>query len=198
LLPFQAVKTNSEPTLILLALGAMLWACAPLNAVTIYFSDDFESGLSQWTGFPGSGVLVAQAGHGQVLTFDTPTLGGDAWSTPSVPVGSYLSFDYTGVGGFIGVNGDWLAGQSGYPGLELDLIYDNDGTWHHYEVLVRTSGSIMVEICDLITPGFQQSAFFDNIVVADQPGAAIPEGGVGLLGILALLGLCGVNHRRQN
>jgi len=195
----------------LLALGAMAWAYAPLNAATIYFSDNFGSGLSQW--YPvhavGSAVLVPQAGHGQVLTFDNPTFGGDIWSHACVPAGSYLSFDYMGFGGFIAVDGVWLAGQSGYPGLEQALIYD--GTWRHYEVPVPRCGSIDAEIYSG-TSGSARSAFFDNVVVADQPGVvvedppgdppgdppAVPEGGVGLLGILALLGLCGVNHRLRH
>jgi hypothetical protein len=198
------MKTNRKLTVLPLALGAMLWACAPLNAVTIYLFDNFGSGLDQWTGYSNqSGVTVPQAGHGQVLTFNSPTSGGDAWSIANVPAGSYLSFDYMGSGGFIGVAGVWLAGWSSYPGVEQALTYDD--TWRHYEVLVPTSGRIIIEICSASwASGSPQSAFFDNILVCSepndpQPGDAdpVPEGGVGLLGILALLGLCGVNQRRR-
>jgi hypothetical protein len=137
---------------------------------TIYFSDDFESGLGKWQ--PGSGgVVVSSAGHGGILTFNRTAAGGDIWSAATVPAGAYLSFDYAGVGGFIGVSkDDWLAGQSGYPALEQALVYDS--TWRHYEVQVRTTGPIMVETWSN-GPGEPYSASFDNIVVAAYPGAAL-------------------------
>ena len=114
------MKRNPKLAVVLPALGGMLWAYAPLNAATIYFNDNFGSGLGQWTGYSNkSGVTVPQAGYGQVLTFNTPTLGGEAWSIASVPAGSYLSFDYMGFGGFIGVNGDWLGGKSGYQRAQV-------------------------------------------------------------------------------
>ena len=177
---------------VIAALGAILLASyGQLNAATIYFSDDFESGLGQWQ--PGSGGVIVQDGaHGGVLTFNRTFSGGDIFSVFVAPQGSYLSFDYKGVGGFIGNGpGDWLAGEN-WANLETTLADDN--TWQHYSVFVRTGGPIMMEIFNQ-TLGDPFSAEFDNIVVADQPVASIPDGGV--TGGLLMIGFVGLTALRR-
>ena len=162
------------------------------HAVT-YFSDDFESGLGQW--HAGSAYLVGSPGHGQVMTFAAATMGGDAWTLPFVVpsvgpgVHLYLSFDYKGIGGFLGIlpgSNNWLAGETG--NAPLGLIYGEN--WNHYELEIPTgvTGPLMLEDWkhtahgDQLTP---HGAYFDNFIVSDQRGARVPEGGF----TLALLGL---------
>ena len=150
------------------------------GGTTIYFADNFKSGLGQWQ--PGSGGVITSdplGVYGQVLTFDRLWFGGDIWSKVTVPAGSYLSFDYMGFGGFIGTDAayedpqtDWLAGQQGYGGIEQTLTYDN--TWRHYEVQVRTTGYILAEDWGGTT-GQQSPAYFANIVVASYPNASFPS-----------------------
>jgi hypothetical protein len=83
-------------------------------AGTIYFADNFQSGLGQWE--PGSGgVITNDTTYGPFLTFDRLWAGGDIFSTSSVPAGAYLSFDCKGFGGFIGV-----AGETGWHGCQRE------------------------------------------------------------------------------
>jgi len=137
---------------------------APLSSNAQLFSENFENGLSQWTGNSGgssSAVTVADplnSGHGMVLALTTITLGGDIFSAnPLSFQGSYqVSFDYLGRPGLGGVPGDlggfmgfsdslhpvyqyvdhfWFAGTiDGYGGLSTTLI--DDGAWHHYSITV--------------------------------------------------------------
>lgn len=164
----RAFRLRNSLALAGITLATTLPQTTALGAV--YFADNFEQGLVQWQ--PGSGgVVAADPVFGQVLTFDRVWNSGDIFSTLTVPAGAFLSFDYKGFGGYIGVNGDWLAGQAGYN-IEQALTYDN--TWRHYEVQVRYSGKIMVEDFDGTT-GQQSPAYFDNILVADHAGATFPN-----------------------
>src|SRR5579863_958017 len=166
------MKTKSATKHLTLSTGALVLVVGAASAWgTIFFADNFESGLGQWQ--PGSGGVITtdpDPMHGHVLTFSRLWSGGDIFSTITVPGGTYLSFDYKGFGGFISVGG-WLAGQQGYPGIEQALTYDN--TWRHYEVQVQIPGQITVEDWSG-TAGQQSPAYFDNIVVADYPNASNP------------------------
>ena len=145
----------------------------------ILFSETFDGGLSNWS--PGSGITVSESGRGQVLTFSGVAYGGDAVTIPvSVPnlPGLYLSFDYKGGGGFVGVSPggeNWLAGEAGYSQSVLPFVpltYDN--SWRRYEIQIPAglTGRIMLE--DWASAS-AHGAFFDNILVADYPGAMVPE-----------------------
>jgi hypothetical protein len=158
-----------------LAVMAMLaWHVTPLNA-TILFSDDFQSGLSQWVA--AGGVIVSDPTYGHVLSFSDATGYGDIWSRFTAPAGSYLSFDYMGVGGFIGITevlgrdgGIWLAGGSGYswPGNAIETVLSYDATWRHYQVLVPVGGYIEAELYPY-WGGSAYSGAFANIVISDTP-----------------------------
>lgn len=164
------------------------------HAVT-YFSDDFESGLGQWT-VGSASIAYDSPGHGNVMTFSTTAQGGDSWTTGiAVPVvGSgtqlYLNFDYKGFGGYIGVvphSNNWLAGEAGYGSAVgyQQLIYGQD--WNHYEITIPAglTGQLMVEDW---TDARAHGAFFDNITISDERRPTtnqVPEGGF----TLALLGL---------
>jgi hypothetical protein len=178
------MKLNSKLTALLTAAGAMLLAQAPLNATT-YFSDNFASGLGQWSG--PNAEIIPDSTYGQALTFTATDSGGDLSSTVSVPAGSYLSFDYRGVGGFVGTGStvDWLAGQAGYPGLAETLTYDN--TWRQYEVQVRTTGPISIEIWNGTVGAGPESAFFANVVDSSQP-LGVPDGGLTIAMLGAAMG----------
>ena len=161
------------------------------------FNDDFESGLGKWISNVSGEIVPGNGGH--VLTFGRTIGGGDIWSEYiDIPAGAMLSFDYMGVGGFIGVTengymavGNWLAGQ-GY-GAPNTLAYDT--TWRHYDIPIPFSGpSGQVVVEDYSGQPF--SADFDNINVS-TPG--VPDGGstLGLL-TLACAGLRWAGRQRRN
>ena len=97
-------RLNSTPVhTCTLAVMALL-ACAPLNAAML-FSDNFQSGLGQWVpgpGGPNDAVIVPDPTYGHVLSFSGAGSAGEIQTTFTAPANSYLSFDYRGVGGFIG------------------------------------------------------------------------------------------------
>jgi hypothetical protein len=131
------------------------------------FSDDFESGLGQWTGRgggPHNGDIVADplaSGHGQVLYFTNLSSGGDTFLSSAISLSGPIavSLDYLGVPGLGGTPGDlggflgivysltaategtdlfWYAGtQDSYPGLLVALV--DDGAWHHYSFQLDAS-----------------------------------------------------------
>ena len=129
----------------------------------VLFTDGFETGLSQWTGFNGgstSGFLVSDPlGSGsQVLSFNSLGYNGDIFTFSPISVSGTTSvkvrFDYLGkavagsitdnFGGFVGLatslteaNGAWIAGtlQSAVNGAGFEGIHIlDDGNWHSYEV----------------------------------------------------------------
>ncbi len=143
-------------------LSATFALALPLQAAN--FTDDFESGLAQWTGKSGgghSGLLVADplgSGRGNVLTFSSFGYGGDLFSSLTISnSGSVVvSFDYLGLadahslpgdlGGFFGIATSltpvneghdiiWYAGTvDSYPSLLTTLT--DDGLWHRYQFAV--------------------------------------------------------------
>ncbi len=189
------VKTRLFPAWcrVLSQAGLCAFAGYSAGAGIILFRETFDEGLAQWTA--GSGITVSEMGRGQVLTFSNVAYGGDAVTIPlSVPdlPGLYLSFDYRGGGGFVGVSPggeNWLAGEAGYSQSVLPFVpltYDN--SWRRYEIQIPAglTGRIMLE--DWASAS-AHGAFFDNIVVADYPGAMVPE--PGSFAALAAAGLVG-------
>jgi hypothetical protein len=187
---------------------ALTLACAPAMAATV-FSDNFESGLGQWTG-KGSGATsgqivldpLNQSNH--VLNFTAVVIGGDIFSSQPFYVGTaqttYLSFDFLGLavtggapqdsGGFAGYsqgtpdNHHWLAGtELAYVDAGNTQLID-DGTWHHY-VIPFTSAfpTIRVMLEDFAYAGpIAGDAYFDNIKVVGVPLPSAAWGGLSLLG----------------
>jgi hypothetical protein len=127
-------------------------------------SDDFESGLSGWTGQGGGshqGVVVADPLNAlnNVLSFTGLNSGGDIYSTATVSANAgdliTLSFDYLGMpgqgnpgnlGGFAGIsagypgNHTWGAGTDlAYVGVPQGDLVD-DGAWHSY-IITFLAGS---------------------------------------------------------
>lgn len=126
------------------------------------FSDDFESGLTQWVGRPtGYHAQIVEdplVPGNHVVNFTQTVAAGDIFTIP-IPVDSTevytLTFDYLGLpqegsipgnlGGFIGViTGDvpgiavWLYGPAKNPAAHLhDLI--EDGQWRTYSVQFKTT-----------------------------------------------------------
>lgn len=175
--------------------------CATLSAATVYFSDDFDSGLGQW--YPGTAITVPASGHGQVMTFTGLGSGGDAHTlNPVVPAlsGLYLSFDYKGGGGYIGLvpgSNYWIAGEAGYGSSISFTALNYDGFWHHYDLPIQggVSGQIITE--DFVAAS-AHGAFFDNIMVTDYAGASIstPDASsTALLASLSLAGLVGLRRK---
>jgi hypothetical protein len=145
--------------------------------------EDFESGLSQWTGKSGGthhGIIVADplaSGRGSVLSFSDFNSGGDIFSLSKISlVGPIeLSFDYLGLpapgsvsgdlGGFLGIayslhpvaeGSDiiWKAGTiDSYPSLALALV--DDGAWHHYSLTLdgTSVGTFRLSLEDYIGSG---------------------------------------------
>ena len=146
-------------------IGLGLTACAclflstPSRAQESFF-DDFETGLSQWTGKwggPHTGTIVddpIRPGN-KVLSFTATNSGGDIFGTDVtvLPGDTHiLSFEYLGLpgmggvpdnlGGTIGIAEDtperhrWLAGTSTLPGscIEDDPLVD-DGQWRSYSIV---------------------------------------------------------------
>ena len=156
------MKNPPQPSVCVIAGVALLAGVLPLGAAS--FTEDFESGLGQWTGKAGGshhGILVADplaSGHGTVLSFSDLAYGGDLFTAHPIWLSgpTVISFDYLGLaipcsvpgdlGGFLGVarhldpgptgSGNvWYAGtQDSYPGLAVLLT--DDGVWHHYEITV--------------------------------------------------------------
>ena len=130
----------------------------------VVFSDGFETGLSQWTGFNGSSssgfVVPDPLGSGsQVLSFNGTSYVGDIFTLSPIGVLGATSvkvrFDYLGkavvgsipdnFGGFVGLattltegSGAWIAGTLlsavGGGGFLGGIHILDDGNWHSYEV----------------------------------------------------------------
>jgi hypothetical protein len=133
-------------------------AGAAVEADTVLFQENFESGnLNQWAS-GHHGVIVADPLHptNHVLTFTALNAGGDIFTAATLPVSDsnrlyILKFDYLGVGtmnsgdfglgGFIGlwVSGTephyWVAGTTEF-GLNTpwSVLLRDDGVWYHYEI----------------------------------------------------------------
>lgn len=163
------------------------------------FSEDFESGLGQWTGRAGgshSGQIVADplaSGNGGVLNFTSLIAGGDMFASSALSLSGpiEISFDYLGLPALGGVPGDlggflgiayslnptadgvdifWYAGTQFYPGLVVDLV--DDGLWHRYSFQLDASALPPFHLIleDYFgSGGVAGDALFDNITVTPVP-----------------------------
>lgn len=165
------VLTGAVVVLMFGACGGSSTDPDPDPVVDALFEDDFESGLTKWSGRPGDqhAELVPDplGTRGTVVRFTETVAGGDIFST-GIPVEAdstyVLSFDYLGfpattvppggLGGFVGLVDDapypgslaWVAGTE--PGQAPNMLTD-DGAWHtfSYNVVpsqfITTSGGVL-------------------------------------------------------
>lgn len=147
--------------------GALIavFATFSVQASTVLFSEDFESGLGQWNPV-GTGVVVADPANplsgNDVLSFTGLGSGGDIFTAGSFFAPSQIytvSFDYlsvetpgsatTDLGGFVGISDGkpgshtWIAGtQAGYPGLSVVLTHS--GAWTNYSITIDANTALFV------------------------------------------------------
>ncbi|MCP4253685.1 MAG: PEP-CTERM sorting domain-containing protein [Candidatus Scalindua sp.] len=214
-------KMNKQ-LLVAFITGLFLFGMAGMvNAATL-FSENFETGLSQWQGKSGGAhhgnTLADPLGGGStVLNFTALNATGDIFSSStsfSSNSGQYtLTFDYLGLdwsslgtpgnlGGTIGYSYGlpgshvWLAGTTLGSQIQQDILID-DGAWHTYSLSFTASQSsgIFLMLEDFSgSGGIAGDAYFDNIVLTD---AIVPEPAtIALLGI-GLVGLAGTEVRRR-
>ncbi|PQP32920.1 hypothetical protein C6A36_01940, partial [Desulfobacteraceae bacterium SEEP-SAG10] len=167
--------------------------CSSYSHALLLFSEDFESGLSAWTGKDEgfhSGMIVADpldlTGPNQVLTFAAITWGGDIFTTQSFSsvIDQFrLSFDYLGLGdsddlgGFVGYSYGyrydypgsmvWIAGAMDDYAEPVYQLQDT-GTWQHVEIYFDAGDDIHLVLEDFLMAGPQPipgDAYFDNIVL---------------------------------
>ena len=186
--------------------GPALAACAGITALAgiasadAYFSDTFESTLSQWTGKSGGthhGVIVPdplRPGN-NVLSFTGLNAGGDMFSVTALaldPSATYrISFDYLGLaepmtiagdtGGYVGFSQGlpdahrWLWATGSVSGAS-DVL-DDDAQWHRYRFdfnaagLGTTSAHLMIEDFSGAS-GVAGDAYFDNFTITSVPEPA--------------------------
>lgn len=172
------------------------------------FSDDFESGLSLWTGkYDGAhnGAIVVDPldSENNVLTFGATNSGGDIFTVASfdlTPGQLYaVSFDYLGQvnqipggsGGFAGLSADYPGSHLWYYGTNTtsgaNPILVDDGQWHHYTyefvapLSIGSSVHLMFEDYNFGGRGVAEDAYFDNVSIA-----TVPVPGAALLGSIGL------------
>jgi len=167
-----------------LTLGSCGDSSAGPEVVPPLFEDNFEAGLTKWTGRPADqhAELVADplGTRGMVVHFTETVAGGDIFST-AIPVtasGSYiLSFDYLGypagavpaggLGGFIGLADDapipgslaWVAGTE--PDQAPYRLTD-DGSWHTFTYTITPSTFITTPggVLHIILEDFEGSGIY--------------------------------------
>ena len=182
-----------------------------ISHADIVFSDDFESGLSLWTGKDNGahhGMIVDDpfGGLNSVLTFNGLNAGGDIF-TDSLTLNanqSYrFSFDYLGLpedrssasdtGGYVGFSvgtpstHSWMW-ATGTVSNASDVLVD-DGQWHSYDFDFTTADIGIGESLRVMVEDFSGSrgthgdAFFDNFTIEAVPA----PGTAALLGLELIL-----------
>ncbi len=198
-------------------LAILLLAFASTSNASTLFSEDFETGLGQWSdayhGFNAQTTADPLNSSNQVLNFTGTNSGGDLFSsnafTSTTSNSFILSFDYLGTcstgncGGFVGISANttagshsWLGGTgSGYP----DLLADT-GTWEH----VSISFSSPLSAIHLMFEDFVGSnhiagdAYFDNILLTDANGptlSSVPVPATVFLFAPALIGFMSLRRK---
>jgi len=185
-----------------------------ISSADILFSDNFESGLNQWTGKNGGsngGALVIDPfdNTNTVLSFNRTTAAGDIFTANALtfdPNETYrLSFDYLGLaqeasnpndtGGYVGFAVDmpgrhsWQWATGTVSGAN-DVLID-DGQWRNYNFEFTTADLGIGNSLRLMLEDFSGSrgtfgdAYFDNIQVS--PATVPAPGAIALLGIGGLI-----------
>ncbi|MBL4699160.1 MAG: hypothetical protein JKX70_10040 [Phycisphaerales bacterium] len=198
----------------------VIGSAAVASHADIIFQDDFESGLSLWTGKNDGahhGFLTNDplGGLNTVLAFNGLIAGGDMFSESPFSLESNqsyrMSFDYLGLanqnsnasdtGGYVGFsvgtagNHRWMWATGSVSGAD-DVLID-DGAWHSYQFEFTTADLSLGSNVRLMIEDFSGSggsagdAFFDNFQIAAVPGP----------GAAALFGIGGVlvvSRRRRS
>lgn len=182
------------------------------NSHASLFSDNFESGLSQWTSTNGQIVADPLNGTNHVLHFIQNKSGGDAFTLSSfalTPGVTYtFSFDYLGtISGsppqaYAGISptnttvptAGWVFASVAYGNAQL---LTNDNTWHSYtfsfsDSFLNSIGGSTVYLTFQQAAGSVGTAYFDNVSLTAVP---IPAA-LWLLGS-GLIGLAGVRRFRK-
>ena len=187
--------------LLFLAITVVIIAPSHSNALPL-FSDNFESGLTQWT--TGNGSIVPDPLESDnALTFTATAAGGDIFSKSAFtsPYNLYLlELDYLGTsssppsGGYIGVDlspsGEiWIGGDGSYASLQA---LASTGSWQHYAIPFATSaGPVTIKVEDWSGDNtIFGDAYFDNIKLS-----AIPEPTTMFLLGFGLIGLAGTRRK---
>lgn len=206
-------------------LSASFAIALPLHAAS--FSEDFESGLAQWTGKSGgssSGLIVADplhSGRNNVLSFANFGYGGDLFSTVTISNTGLvsISFDYLGradsqskpgdFGGFLGIAKSlapinegqdiiWYAGTiDSYPSLLTTLA--DDGLWHHYQFTVDGTalGAFRLVLEDFVGSGGSPCDVYFDNLSVIPTPNQVPEPTTASLGLLGGLAALLVFQRRN-
>ena len=214
-----------RPAQLVLALSLAVAATAARADVTL-FSEDFESGLSQWT--TGTAQIVSDPADpfrtNHAVHFTELVGGGDIFIKLPVFAPSQIytiNFDYLSagrkgeptndLGGFVGI-GDgtpgshtWIAGtQAGYQGIVTQLVHN--GTWTTYSITVDANSeafefwgaSMKDKPLYLMLEDFSGSGGVAGDVYFDNITitAAVPEPETYAM-MIAGLGLIGMMARRR-
>ena len=184
---------------LVIAIGFFILLLTGTTNATTLFYEDYESGLTSWTGKSGgghNGQIISDPfiPTNSVLKFTALNMGGDIFTinTFSSLTGNFiLSFDYLGLdsgpgldgnlGGFIGYGYSsggasvWLGGTGGsYP----DLLPDTN-QWEHVVISFSDFNSINLTLEDWSgSAGIPGDAYFDNILLTDETGPSslpVPE-----------------------
>lgn len=190
------------------------------------FTEDFEAGLTQWTGKSGgshSGVIVADplnSGRGKVLNFSDFGYGGDIFSSLIAsnfgPV--VVSFDYLGradaqsipgdFGGFLGIAKSlnpvkegkdiiWYAGTvDSYPSLLTTLA--DDGLWHSYQFTLDGAalGAFRLTLEDFLGSHGSPCDVFFDNISVAPMPTQVPEPSAAALGLMGGLAALMMLRRR--
>lgn len=202
--------------LILLSVAVSLLGSSQVFG-SLLFSEDFESGMGQWTGksdgvYYGQTVTDPVSGSNNAMNFTEMISAGDVFTSTEFTAGTYwLSFDYFGdttmfnspndnTGGYVGYSNalpgshSWLIGTGTASGA-TDTLVDDD-QWHSYSLSFTSADSFHLMFEDYVgSGGGAGDAYFDNINLSDT--APVPEPATMLLFGVGLTGLAALKIRKK-
>lgn len=176
-----------------MALAGLLGSAFSASATTL-FSEDFESGLGQWSPNVNGQIAVDPTdASNHALNFSNVYVNGDIFSSTAISLTAgqiyKISFDYYGAGlrtetsgGFAGLadgtlaHRGWYGASYDYPGTQLPsfIIFSDNTGWNSYTYTfvapIQIQGSD-VSTLRLMFEDFNGAgsvagnAYFDNIVV---------------------------------